>query len=289
MLKQCKAHAVAKLLAESQREQYQHDGIVFPVEVLSAEEVHRFRAASDELENRLGGKPRTVEVRQMHLHFPWACELALHPRVLDAVEDLLGPNLLIWATELFTKHPRDSAVSINWHQDRPYMGFQSGATASAWIALADSTPTNGCMRAVPGPGRYQARQTPRDEGQPDRQPRHRATAVVVHDEEVVDIVLRAGEMSLHDIDIVHGSGPNHSDEKRIGFVVRYVTPEARPVEGRPPAILARGYDPHGHFQLVDPPATTDTDQALHCMRIAAAQHLEAMLQNLKHVRTERTQ
>ena len=80
-----------------------------------------------------------------------------HPRVLDApVKDVLGPDLLIWATELFAKHPGDEAVAIGWHQDRPYMGFEAGATTSARIALADSVPANGCMRAVPGPGRHQA-------------------------------------------------------------------------------------------------------------------------------------
>ena len=143
--------AILKCLTEAERRQYADDGIVFPIRVLSPDEAQRFRAACDELENRLGGKPRTVDVRQMHLHLPWAYELATHPRVLDAVEDVLGPDLLIWATELFAKHPGDEAVAIGWHQDRPYMGFEAGATTSAWIALADSVPANGCMRRSPVP------------------------------------------------------------------------------------------------------------------------------------------
>lgn len=269
---------MTKTLTESLRQRYIEDGIVFPIEVLSPEEVRRFRGASDELETRLGGKPRTVEVRQMHLHFPWAHELATHPRVLDAVEDVLGPNLLVWATELFTKHPHDAAVSIGWHQDRPYMGFEAGNTLTAWIALADSVPANGCMRAVPGPGRRQVR---RAEG--DGPQKRRSTSVEVNEDEAVDVVLRAGQMSMHDIDIVHGSGPNHSDEKRIGFVVRYLTPEARPLSGRPPAILARGTDTGNHFELADPPNATDADEALRRMRESAAHHLEAMLNNLRHL------
>src|SRR5262245_19549995 len=143
---------MARMLTEDQAGRYARDGLVFPVRILAAEEAHRYRLACDELEAHLGGKPRTVEVRQMHLHFPWAHELATHPRVLDAVEDLLGPDLLIWATELFAKHPRDAAVSIGWHRDRPYMGF-AGETVPAWVALSDSTPANGCLRAVPGPAR----------------------------------------------------------------------------------------------------------------------------------------
>jgi len=276
---------VTRLLSESERRRYFDDGLVFPIRVMSPEEAREFRAASDELEVQLGGKPRTVEVRQMHLHFPWAYQLATYPRVLDAVEDVLGPNLLVWATELFTKHPHDAGVSIGWHQDRPYMGFEAGETVSAWIALADSVPANGCMRAAPGPGRRHVGAPRPGDGQRGPQQRRRSTAVEVDESELVHVVLRAGEMSLHDIDIVHGSGPNHSDQKRIGFVVRYLTPEARPLEGRPTVILARGRDTRGHFRIVGAPSPADAGEAIRRMRESAAEHLEAMLHNLKHVHT----
>lgn len=279
-----RARFMPKRLTESQQRSYRDDGIVFPIQVLSSEEVQRFRAASDELELRLGGKPRTVDVRQMHLHFPWAYELSVHPRVLDAVEDVLGPDLLVWATELFIKHPQDESVSIAWHQDRPYMGFEAGATTTAWIALADSVPANGCMRAVPGPQRYQAGRRAPAAGPHSNPPAKRSpTAVEVDEARAIDVVLHAGEMSLHDSEIVHGSGPNRSSEKRIGFAVRYVTPQARPSDGRPPAILARGHDRQGHFALAEPPGETDAEEALSRMRDSAAQHLEAMLHNLKNV------
>jgi hypothetical protein len=263
---------MTRLLTDDQRGRYHQDGLVFPVRVLSPEEVGRYRRACDELEARLGGKPRTIEVRQMHLHFPWAYELAAHPRVLDAVEDLLGPDLLVWATELFAKHPQDSAVSIGWHRDRPYMGFAAGATTTAWIALSDSTAANGCLRAVPGPQRHSAR-PPRRAG---------AAAVPVDEGAVVDVRLEAGEMSLHDADVLHGSGPNRSDGKRVGFVVRYVTPAARPRRGRPPVVLARGRAGADHFQVVDPPAANGSDGALAEFKESATLHLEAMLQNLRH-------
>jgi non-haem Fe2+, alpha-ketoglutarate-dependent halogenase len=276
---------VTKVLTDIQRRQYFDDGLLFPVSVLSAEEAGRFRTASDALETGLGGKPRTVEVRQMHLHFPWAYELALQPRALDAVEDLLGPDILVWATELFTKHPRDGSVSIGWHRDRSYMSFEGGETVSAWIALADSIPANGCMRAVPGSGHRQAAPAQAARVPEAPTPRRRSTAVEVDEGEAVDVILRAGQMSLHDIDVVHGSGPNHSDQKRIGFVVRYITPEARPREGRPPAVLARGRDPYGHYEPVGRPTETDAAQALRGMRQSAARHLEAMLHNLKNLQS----
>src|SRR5688500_17763271 len=137
------------LFGESDVRRYRADGFVFGFPVLTASETAAYRAACDELEAALGGKPRTVQVRQMHLHLRWAFELASHPRVLDAVESVLGPDLLVWATELFAKHPRDPAVAVGWHRDAPYLGLAAGRHTTAWIALADSTPGNGCMRARP--------------------------------------------------------------------------------------------------------------------------------------------
>jgi hypothetical protein len=258
-----------RLLTEDQRRRYERDGIVFPVPVLSPEEARQYQSACDDLEERLGGRPRTVEVRQMHLHFRWAFDLATRPRVLDAVEDLLGPDLLVWATELFAKHPHDPAISIGWHRDRPYTGFDAKQMTTAWIALGESAAANGCMRAVPGPSRAGGRQagTRTDPG--------------VREEEIVDVVLGAGEMSLHDADILHGSGPNRSGQKRVGFVVRFVTPEARPPGDRPPVVLARGRDTLGHFQVVKRPADAAAEGALAGMKASASLHLEAVLENLR--------
>src|SRR5437588_6552180 len=185
---QTTTHAVTRMtlpLSEEEQRRYRRDGIVFPLRVLSADETAAHRRECDELETRLGGKPRTIEVRQMHLHFPWAYQLATHPNILDIVETLLGPDLLVWATELFAKHPHDGNVSIGWHRDCTYMGLKAEHTTTAWVALADSTAANGCMRAAPGPDR---RTTPCiDE--------LRTGAGV---EYLVDVVLHAGEMSLHD-------------------------------------------------------------------------------------------
>jgi ectoine hydroxylase-related dioxygenase (phytanoyl-CoA dioxygenase family) len=256
------------LLSLAQRTQYERDGIVFPIPVLTKTEVERFRAGCDELEAQLGGNPRTVEVRQMHLHFRWAYELAVHPNVLDAVESVLGPNLLVWATELFAKRPRDSAVSIGWHRDKPYMGFDSHETTTAWIALGPSNAANGCMKVVLDA---------------DRQRAQTGKKVQVSPEQMTDVVLQPGEMSLHDPFILHGSGPNHSNAKRVGFAVRFISPSARPLTGRPTVILARGHMDHDYFEISSPPEDASPEVALGGMRSSAARHLEAMLNNLTRV------
>ena len=260
---------MGKLLTQEQRRQYDHDGVVFPIRVLTPEEAQGFREACTDLEVQLGGKPRTVEVRQMHLHYPWAHALVTHPRVLDAVEDLLGPNLLVWASELFIKHARDGVVAIRWHRDRTYMGFDNATTTSAWVALSNSTAANGCMCAAPGPNRRQG----------GSQESYQAQSF--DGQEVVEVVLQPGEMSLHDADILHGSSANLSNELRMGFVVRYVTPQAQAPQGRPPVILARGHDHCNHFHIVDPPVGTSPEQSLAAMQESATLHLDMMLQTLK--------
>lgn len=242
---------------------YRESGLVFPISVLDATEVQRYRAASDDMERRLGGKPRTIDVRQMHLHLRWAWDLATHPRVLDAVQVVLGPDILIWATELFAKHPHDAAVSIAWHRDAPYLGFSSDASVTAWIALSDSTVENGAMRVLPGFGRNESE---------------------INDDEVIDVVLKAGQMSLHGPDILHGSAANRSDQKRIGFAIRFATPECTQLDLKSPLVVARGRASANGGPIVDPPQDGNLDDALKAMRRSAADHFETILDNLEHSR-----
>jgi non-haem Fe2+, alpha-ketoglutarate-dependent halogenase len=174
-----------------ERLRYERDGLLFPIAVLTAEEVDRYRGACDRLEEQLGGRPRTVETRQMHLHFRWAYELATHPRVLDAVETLLGPNLLVWATELFAKHPGDG-ISVGWHRDEDYTGIDPALATTAWIALAPSMPENGCLQVVLGShGHIEAGSS--DSAAAMREP----AAPLSAGNRRVNVVLKPGEMSLH--------------------------------------------------------------------------------------------
>jgi non-heme Fe2+,alpha-ketoglutarate-dependent halogenase len=261
-------------LTESQQARYLVDGVAFPVAVLSPLEVAHFRTACDALEGLFDRRPRTIDVRQMHLHFRWAYELATHPPLLDAVEDILGGELVIWATELFVKPPGDAAISVGWHRDEPYIGLASGRSTTAWVALSDSGPANGCMRALP-----RSADTPpadRRAGGPLLPPEREA--------DLVDVALGPGEMSLHAPDVIHGSGPNRSGEKRVGFVVRFVTPDAVPAQGRPPVVAARGGAVADHFTVAAPPGPVPEAAAFAGLRASAAEHLDHVLENLKLAR-----
>jgi non-heme Fe2+,alpha-ketoglutarate-dependent halogenase len=268
---------VATLLTEDQQHCFQQQGVVYPLRVISADQADTYRQECDRLEGQLGGKPRTVEVRQMHLHFVWAYRLATEPRILDAVEDVLGPNLVIWATELFAKHPRDANVSIGWHRDGPYMGLDPEQTLTAWIALSPSTLENGCMRF--------AREADRKH-HPQWNVRNSKLSAAGNEArnvppgETEPVTLEPGEMSLHDVYVLHGSDPNRGHQKRVGFAIRFTTPQTRPLADRPPAILARGEDSWGHFDLREPP-TADDQSAIAGMRQSARRHLDATLRNFQ--------
>jgi non-heme Fe2+,alpha-ketoglutarate-dependent halogenase len=240
---------------------YRRQGYLCPIPVLDPPEVERYRAAVDELEARLGGSPRPSDMSQPQLHFRWAYELATHPRVLDAVEAVLGPDLLVHSASIFSKPPRSRSF-VSWHQDGAYWDLSEPGVTSAWIALSPSTPENGCLRVVPGS--HTRRTLPFSESPaPDNLLASGAEiAVEVDESEARDIVLAPGEMSLHHVDIVHGSNPNGSDVKRVGFAVRYIAPGVSQRLAHHDVLLARGHDRHGHYTLREHPPTAGIEEGL---------------------------
>jgi hypothetical protein len=264
-----------RVLSEAQVERYREDGILFPIPALSPAEVARFRDAFYDLETRLGGKPSARQLSQTHLYFRWAYDLATHPRVLDAVEDVLGPDILIWTVSIFPKHPYDPAY-ISWHQDGTYWGLTSTQVATAWIALTDSTVENGGMRVVAGSHKRPILPHKETWAKENLLSRGQEVQVDVRDEDATDVVLRAGELSLHHVNIIHGSNPNRADGRRVGFAVRFVTPEVAQVGERVTAVLARGRDDYHHFDLLQEPPGGTVEEAIAAQAAAARRLHEAL-------------
>jgi hypothetical protein len=273
---------MGKLLTAAQVEQYQRDGILFPVPVLSPAETAHFRAAFEEVAARLGGRPVAQALGHTHAYFRWAYDLATHPKILDAIEDLLGPDVLVWTVSIFPKYPRDPGY-ISWHQDGTYWGLDSTRVTTAWIALTDSTLDNGCMRVVPGSHRRSILPHRDTYAADNRLSRGQEIEVDVDEDDAVDVVLRAGEMSLHHVNIIHGSNPNQSNGSRIGFAPRFTTPETRQIDGESPtAVLARGRDDYRHFRLLPGPPTLGFDEALAAQQAAAGRFLAEIRRTRGH-------
>ena len=249
-----------RVISSEERRRYEHDGFLFPFTVLEPAEVAAFRRAYEELEPHLGDRPPRLRSAQCHLHFRWAFELATHPGVLDVVEDLIGPDILVHSSNIFCKQPHDPAF-VSWHQDAHRWGLDTPRLVTAWVALTDSTIENGCMRVLPGTHRQRLPH----EARPPRDSMLRTAGLhpsEVDESRAVDLVLEAGQMSLHHADLVHGSRANGSDGKRIGFAVRYVSPAVKQETWHHAVVLARGRDIHGHYQLLDRPPSSDFEEGL---------------------------
>ena len=256
-----KVYAVTTGLSRQRLEQYERDGIVFPVRVLSAGEAADFRGALESVAGNCGSAT-LKRLDGLHLFFGWAYRLVTHDALLNAVEDVLGGDILIDGTLVFYKPPRDSGY-VSWHQDSVYSGWHLTPSVSAWIALTASHRANGCMRVLPGSHRQGVldHANARDESNLlFRGERIRA----VDESRAVDVVLRPGEMSLHHSNLVHGSNPNTSDEPRIGFIVRFVTHRIRHQDR--PLLRVRGAADCSHLNLAEPPSETDSQTALSLWR-----------------------
>jgi hypothetical protein len=236
------------VLSEAERERYRADGFIHPVTVMSPADAAGFRARMEDAEGRYGALHYVIKP---HLVLRVADELAHWPGLLDAVEGVLGPDLLLWDATFIVKEPGTGAF-VSWHQDLTYWGLDlpdPDDVASVWLALSPATFEAGCMRMVPGSHRLGP--------QPHRETRDAANVlsrgqtveVDENAERAVPTPLQPGQLSLHHGWTLHASGPNRSSDRRIGFNMNFMRPRVR--QARHPgdyAMLMRGRDAFGHFR-----------------------------------------
>ncbi len=255
-------------LTPEQRARYGAEGCLFPLTLMSETEAlaHRRRLEAAEAER---GKMHYLV--KPHLVFTSADEIARNEALLDAVEGILGPDILLWDAGYIIKEPH-SEGRVTWHQDLTYWGLSSDEQVTAWVALSPVTRDNGCMRYIPGSHRA-GKQRHRDTHADDNI-LHRGQELVepVEESAAVDIVLQPGQASLHHGWVMHASAPNTSDERRIGLSIQYISPSVRQtVTDRESATLVRGEDRYGHFRA-EPRCTRDFDPAC----LAFQQEIEAL-------------
>lgn len=259
----------SKLLGPGEVQRYEENGIVFPVPVVPPNELKRFQEGFQELELRGGGMQKYTAFP--HLYFPWVWELATLPRLLDAAEDLIGPELVIDSSLLLCKYARDPAFAP-WHQDGVRSGWYKTPSVSAWIAIVDATPANGCMQVIPGSHRG-GRMAHSDEVRENSLFGPGAEIEVEVDEsQAVCVALAAGEASFHHSSIVHGSPPNRSEQKRISLIVRFVTPLFRERHAAVPAVRARGSADLSHMTLQETPPSGEPDECFARWQAFAQSH-----------------
>ncbi len=251
-----------KKLSSAQVASYERDGFVSPVVALTGEEAAEYRGKLEAFERAVGG-PLTSDATdpryrsRTHVLLAWVHGLARHPAILDAVEDLIGPDILVYTSTWFIKEPKTAAIAA-WHQDATYFGLRPYAHVTAWLALTDATRRTGAWSSCREATRAGSGRTGR-EWCGEREPGAAGHGGEVDDAPAVHAPLRPGEFSLHHTLCLHRSQPNRSPGRRIGLGISYIPTHVRHLgEHRPPAMLVRGVDAFGHFELEPAPAADRT-------------------------------
>lgn len=248
---------------------YHQEGHVSPLDATTPDVARRWRDGLEAAEAAQGGRLPDDLRRKLHLYLPWADEVVRHPRILDAVEDLIGPDILVFHLTLWAKEPNSQAF-VAWHQDSTYFGLSPHEHVTAWVALSDSDEVSGAVEVVPGS--HRAGQVPHDVARSATNMFATGQRIPVPDDAPrALLVLRPGQFSLHHTHLWHNSRPNASDDRRIGLGISYIPTRVRcAAETRLTATLVRGQDRFGHFDLDETRPATPFEPA------AMAGHAHAM-------------
>jgi ectoine hydroxylase-related dioxygenase (phytanoyl-CoA dioxygenase family) len=248
---------VPNILSQAQVARYRRDGYLFPFPALSTSELAEYNDGLARFEHWLGQPVNQGDFRwrsASYVFLPWVDALVRHPKILDTVEDLIGPNILVYTATWFIKEAHSPAFAA-WHQDATYFGLMpKDRHVTAWVALSDASAEAGCMEVVSSEGR-------------PRQMRHAALrlansingagqAIVepLDESGAAMMELEAGSFSLHHTLCRHRSAPNRADHRRVGLGISYIPADCRltgPVRMCAPRV--RGEDTGGHFDLIPAP------------------------------------
>ncbi|MGL3104536.1 phytanoyl-CoA dioxygenase family protein [Bradyrhizobium sp. BR 1432] len=245
---------MSKILSADEVEHFRKEGYLSPVRVISTERAAETRRRLEEFERSTGG-PLSGDFRhKSQLLFTWVNDLIREERIVDAIEDLYGENLLCWTSSFFIKEPGDPSF-VSWHQDSTYWGLSSSDVVTAWLALSESNKANGALEVIPGT--HLKEQLPHREtyAKDNLLSRGQEIAVEVEPGSSIVLELEPGEMSLHHVRLVHGSAPNRSKtQRRIGLAIRYIPTYVRQIWGKDSATLVRGVDTFRTFEHEPRPA-----------------------------------
>lgn len=266
---------MSKILSEAAIAQYERDGYYHPLCALDADEVARCRHDVEKVEQENSEEIGGVFRHKPHLLLTSLDAAVRNETILDAVEDLIGPDIFVWASLFFTKDIGDARY-VGWHQDSTYWGLSGPEVVNVWLAISPATVQSGAMRILPGThlnGQLSHRET---NNKQSFLTRGQEVETDFNEDDAVDILLEPGEFSLHHVRVIHGSGPNKADDRRMGFTIRYIPTHLHQIHGRDSALLVRGKDEYGHFDHDTPPDSDLSEQAI-ARYIAANESHNAIL------------
>ena len=239
-------------LSSNQLQQYEDEGFVSPIDIFSKDKAKEIRDEIETIEQRLPGELDKSGRYNAHLISPLLDEVTHNSKILDAVQCLIGKDILVCGTTLFIKNPKEKGF-VSYHQDAKYIGLEPYNWVTAWVAITDSTEQNGCMRMWSGSHKDNLKDHDQKFNKGNLLTRGQ-TVNDVPEHETKALILSAGQMSLHHPKTVHGSGLNKSDDRRIGFVIQsYIGSNVKQVIGKNSVQLARGEDKYNFHQKIGRP------------------------------------
>lgn len=234
-----------KVLTQAQIDQFWDEGYVLPFDCLTTEEAAEARAKLEAYEREIGDDIHRHLRVKVHLSFMWLNALAQNPKILDAVEDLIGPDILLYLSTLWFKDARDPRF-VSWHQDSAYYGLDPHDVITLWFAFTDANPGNGCVKVLPGTHKMPDFMHNETYHQDNLLARGQ-TIEEIDASNAVDLELKAGQFSMHHERMVHGSEANNSDDRRLGMSFTFLPTRVRcNIPGRT-ATLVRGTDTYGYW------------------------------------------
>jgi ectoine hydroxylase-related dioxygenase (phytanoyl-CoA dioxygenase family) len=236
-------------------EVYDRDGFVFPIDVVSPGEARRIRADLEAAEAELADDPNRLSMLRSYPDrvLPSFDRLIRNERLLAAASSILGADLMVWSAGLFIKEAYSPKI-VTWHQDLTYWGLDDAEETTCWVALSPANIASGCMKFVPGSHKKQL--VPHVDTFDDNNllSRGQEIAVDVDDADSVAVELETGQASIHHGHLFHASGPNTTNDRRIGAAIRYIKPSMKQRSGdRSLVALVSGDDRFGHFTIAGPP------------------------------------
>jgi len=251
---------MAGSLTQAQVEHFCREGYAFPFDAIPAAEAASYVAKLDGYDAILGEEAQKQLKIKAHVAAPWIVALARNKNILDAVESVIGPDILLFGTSMFSKKARDVRF-VSWHQDAAYYGLDPQQEVTCWVGLTDADTENGCMRVMPGS--HLGADAVHDETyDPQNMLGRGQTIRGIDDSKAVYMPVKAGQFSMHHERTIHGSMPNPSDRRRVGISFFYMPTHVRSTIGRRTATLVRGTDKYGHW---DPEPMPKTDLDPVCM------------------------
>ena len=246
-------------LNSNQLKQYEDEGFVSPINIFSKEKAKEIKDEIEFIEDKLPNELEKSGRYNAHLISPLLDEVTHNQKILNAVESLIGRNILVCGTTLFIKNPGEGGF-VSYHQDAKYIGLEPLNWVTAWVAVTDSNKNNGCMKMWSGSHKHDLKEHDQNFNERNLLTRGQTVKNVPNDK-IIPLILKAGQMSLHHPKTVHGSDINNSTGRRIGFVIQsYIGTNVKQVLGKNSVQLARGEDKFNfHEKIGRPKSLLDAD------------------------------